>query len=89
VLLVLFALASRVVRICGARRRRVVRALFACCRTSFTRVMRAVRTRCHTSFACVVCAIYTCRSPCRALFTRISLVDHVCRAASARDNKLF
>jgi hypothetical protein len=64
----------RVVRTCGARRRRVVRVLFVCCRTSF---------------ACVACAIYTCRLPCRASLVCISRVDHVGRAASKRDNKLF
>jgi hypothetical protein len=41
------------------------------------------------SFACVACAIYTCRSPCRASLACISRVDHVCRPASMRDNKLF
>jgi hypothetical protein len=28
------------------------------------------------------------RAPCHALLARISCVDHVCRATSARDNKL-
>jgi hypothetical protein len=79
----------RVVRTYGARRRRVVRALFSCCRASFARVTRAVRTRCRTSFACVACATYTCRSPCRASFARISRVDDAGRMTSARDNKLF
>jgi hypothetical protein len=72
---------SRVLREC--------RALFSCCRASFVRVTRAVRTRCHTSFACVACATYTCRSPCRASFARISRVDDAGRMTSARDNKLF
>jgi hypothetical protein len=74
---------------CGARRCRVVHALFSCCRASFARVTRAVRTRCHTSFVCVACATYTCRLPCRASFTRISRVDDVGRTMSERDNKLF
>jgi hypothetical protein len=53
------------------------------------RVTRAVCTRCHTSFACVACATYSCRSPCRASFTRISRVDDAGRTTSAHDNKLF
>jgi hypothetical protein len=65
---------------------RLVRALSVCC---LARVARVVRTRCHTSFACVACAIYACRSPCRALLARISRVDHVFRATSVPDNKLF
>jgi hypothetical protein len=68
---------------------RVNRALFARRRCSFACVARAVRTRCHTSFACISCAIYTCRLACRASLARISHVDHMCRAESARDNKLF
>jgi hypothetical protein len=74
------------VRTCGAHRRRVVCALFSCCRASFARVMRAVRTRCHT---CVACATCTCRSPCRASFARISRVNDAGRMTSAHDNKLF
>jgi hypothetical protein len=68
---------------------RLFRALFVCYLASFARVTRAVRTRCHTSFACVACAIYTYCSPCRASLARISRVDHVGLATSARDNKLF
>jgi hypothetical protein len=79
----------RAVRTCGAHRRRVVRALFSCGHVSFARVTRAVRTRCHTSFACVACAIYTCRSSCRASFARIFRVDDAGRTTSARGNKLF
>jgi hypothetical protein len=67
----------------------MVRALFVCCLASYARVTRVVRTRCHTSFACVACAIYTCRLPCRTSLARISRVDHVGCATSARDNKLF
>jgi hypothetical protein len=44
---------SRAFRVCGARRRHVVRALFSCCRASFVRVTRAVRTHCHTSLPCL------------------------------------
>jgi hypothetical protein len=69
-----FARDARAVRMCGARHRCVVRALFACC---------------HTSFACIACAIYTCRLPYHASLARILCVDHVGRAASACDNKLF
>jgi hypothetical protein len=66
-----------------------VRALFVCCLASYARVTRAARTRCHTSFACNTCAIYTCRLPCRTSLARISRVDHVGYATSARDNKLL
>jgi hypothetical protein len=83
----------RVVRTCGACRRRlfvrIVRALFSCCRASIARVTRAVRTRCHVSSACVACATYACCSPCRASFARISRVDGAGRTKSSRDNKLF
>jgi hypothetical protein len=79
----------RVVRTCGVRRRRVVRALFSCCRASIARGTHAVRTRCHTSSACVACATYACRSPYRASFTHISRVDGAGRTMSAHDNKLF
>jgi hypothetical protein len=68
---------------------RIVHALFSFCRASIARGTRAVRTRCHTSSACVACATCACRSPCRALFTRISRVDGTGRTTSARDNKLF
>ena len=67
---------------------RIDQALFSCCHASFVRVTRAVRTRCHTSFACVACAIYPCRLPCHAS-ARITRVDHVGRATSTLDNKLF
>jgi hypothetical protein len=62
---------------------------FVCCLTSFACVAHVVRTRCRTLFACVACAIYMCRSPCRASLARITRVDHMCRATSTRDNKLF
>jgi hypothetical protein len=61
---------------------RLVRALFMC-------VAHAIRTRFHMSCVRVACAICTCRLPCRTSLTRISRVDHVGRATSARDNKLF
>jgi hypothetical protein len=48
-----------------------------------------VPARRHTSFACVACATYSCRSPCRASFARISRVDDAGRTTSAHDNKLF
>ena len=40
-------------------------------------------------FLSVVCRFACCRACCRRLFVRTSRVDHVCRALSARDNKLF
>jgi hypothetical protein len=43
----------------------------------------------HTLCPCVACAIYMCRLPCRASLACISCVDHACRTASARNNKLF
>jgi hypothetical protein len=63
--------------------------LFARHRCSFACVARVVHTHCHTSFACVACAIYMCRLPCHTPLARISHVDHVCRAMSTCDNKLF
>jgi hypothetical protein len=68
--------------------------------TSFVR-HRAVRAHCRVccfvcrphfvsySDACIVCAIYTRRLPCRTSLAHIWHVDYVCRAAFARDNKLF
>jgi hypothetical protein len=76
----------RVVRTRGARCRRVVRALLSCCRASFA---RAVRTRRHTLFSCVACATYSCRSPCRTSFARISRIGGMGRTTFARDNKLL
>jgi hypothetical protein len=55
----------------------------------FVHLVCALFACCHTSFACVACAIYMCRLPCRASLALISRVDHVGRAASTRDNKLF
>jgi hypothetical protein len=39
----------------------------------------------HTSS----CAIRVCHASCRASLAHVSRVDHVGRATSARDNKLF
>jgi hypothetical protein len=53
---------------------RVVRECHACCSHTLSRAVRV------------------CRAPRRALLApvaRISCVDHVCRTASTRDNKLF
>jgi hypothetical protein len=81
---------SHVTRMMFARVALVVVVLFVhLVRASFACVARAVRTRCHTSFVCVACAIYTCLLTCRTSLARISRVDHVCRASSVRDNKLF
>jgi hypothetical protein len=83
----------RVVRTCGAHRRCVVRAY-----SSFvTLVLSGVVRACHACgshasshvFACVACATYSCRSPCRASFARISRVGGTGRTTSARDNKLL
>jgi hypothetical protein len=49
-----------------------------------THHLRESRVPC-TRVACLA----TCRLPCHVSLTRISRVDHVGRAASARDNKLF
>jgi hypothetical protein len=83
------ALFARVALVVAVLFVRIVHVLFSCCRASFALVARAVRTLRHTLFARVACATYSCRSPCRALFTRISRDDHVGRATSAPDNKLF
>jgi hypothetical protein len=84
-----YALFSRVALAVAVLFVRIVHALFSCCGASFARVTRAVRTHCHTSLACVTYATYTCRSPCRASFARISRVDDAGRTTSARDNKWF
>jgi hypothetical protein len=88
---------------CRARRRTVY-ALFARVELVivmlFVRLVRAVSHRsscvvreCHACCSHTLsCAVRVCRAPRRALLApvaRISRVDHVCRAASARDNKLF
>jgi hypothetical protein len=65
------------------------RAVRTRCHASFACVACAICTCCHTSCACVACAIYTCRLPCRVSLVHISHVDHVGRATSASDNKLF
>jgi hypothetical protein len=84
-----YALFARVALTVAVLFMRIVHVLFSCCRASFARVARAVRTCHHTSFACVVCATYSCRSPFRASFTRISRVDDAGCTTFARDNKLF
>ena len=81
-----YALFARVALVVAVLFVRIVHALFSCCRASFA---RAVRTCRHTLFACVACATYSCRSPCRASFARISRVDDAGRTTSAHDNKLF
>jgi hypothetical protein len=74
-------------------RRRTVYALFAGVALTvvvlFVRIVHALFSCCRASFVCVVCATYSCRSPCRASFTRISRVDDAGRTTSAHDNKLF
>jgi hypothetical protein len=74
----------------GALHRLRVIVLFARCHARcFASRPRAVSYNVvchHMSCACVTCATYICCSPCHAL---LACVDHVCRAASARDNKLF
>ena len=84
-----YALFARVALAVAVLFVRIDQALFSCCHASFARVTRAVRTRCHTSFACVACATYSCHSPCRASFARISRVGGAGRTKSARDNKLL
>jgi hypothetical protein len=81
---------SHVTRVLFARVALVVVVLFVhLVHVLFTCVVRVVRTRCHTSFVGVTRAVYTCRLPCHASLACILRVDHVCGAASARDNKLF
>jgi hypothetical protein len=76
---VLFAchrgLFSRIVMCVVTRRSRVSRVLFACV---VTRRLRASRVP-FTRVACLA----------HASLARILCVDHMCRVASARDNKLF
>jgi hypothetical protein len=63
---------------------------FCVCRAS-RRALLARISRVVTRRVCVACAICTCRLPRRMSARRraSSRVDHVCHAASARDNKLF
>jgi hypothetical protein len=64
------------------------RVLFACCHAT-----RTLSRECsHVIRALFVCRRYSFARSCRASdsrVARISHVDHVCRAASTRDNKLF
>jgi hypothetical protein len=84
-----YALFARVALAVAVLFVRIVHSLLSCCRASFARVTRAVRTRRHTLFACVACATYSCRSPYRASFARISRVGGTSRTMSARDNKML
>jgi hypothetical protein len=84
-----YALIARVALAVALLFVRIVHSLLSCCHASFACVARAVRTRRHTLFACVACATYSCRSPYRASFARISRVDGTGRTTSGRDNKLL
>jgi hypothetical protein len=69
------------------KRRRIVCALYA--RDVLVVACRGAVCACRApSFACVACAIYPYRLPCHAS-ARITRVDHVGRATSTLDNKLF
>jgi hypothetical protein len=87
----------------GACRGVILRASFTSVARAVRMCRRALFTRCRAtrmlSRACsrVIRALFACRRhsfarSCRASgsrVARISRVDHVCRAASTRDNKLF
>jgi hypothetical protein len=72
--LIVVKLFVRLVRAMSHGSSRVVRERHACCSHTLSRAVRAIARL-------AVC--------CSRMSREISRVDHVCRATSARDNKLF
>jgi hypothetical protein len=84
------ALFARAFRTCDSRRHRVVNAYGSCVICVLSRVVRACHACCLHALSHVVCVRRVCNLHIVAcLAARISRVDHMGCATSARDNKLL